>query len=215
MLKNYFKIAVRNLLKNSVFSLINILGLSIGIACCMTILLWVKHEMSYDAHHVNADNIYGVGTTFINQKEEKSGSGSPSPLGPNLVQEFPEIQTMTRIFRPFNNDKSIIQLLEDGNIQESFYESNGYAVDSTYFDIFKYEFLKGNPKTALAEPNTVVLTEPVAAKIFGKQSAINQVVRISNSIGTIDYRVTGVVKKPNNPSHLNGHFFMSMYSGEL
>lgn len=215
MLQNYFKIALRNLLKNKVFSLINVFGLSIGMACCMIILLWVKHELSYDKHHVNAENLYGVGTIFINQGEEKRTAGTPAPLGPNLVLEFPEIQKMTRLFISFNEDKSIVQLLKDSIINESFYETNGYAVDSTFFDIFNHDFLEGNPKTALTEPNTVVLTEPMAKKLFGNQNAINQMVRISNTIGTIDYRVTGVVKKSKNPSHLDGYFFMSIYSGAI
>ncbi|MDX1939693.1 MAG: ABC transporter permease, partial [Saprospiraceae bacterium] len=89
MLKNYFKIALRNLLKNKIFSLINIFGLSIGMACCMTILLWVKQELSYDKHHVNNENIYRVGTTFVKNGEESKGAGTPAPLGPNMLLEFP------------------------------------------------------------------------------------------------------------------------------
>ncbi|MDX1940725.1 MAG: ABC transporter permease, partial [Saprospiraceae bacterium] len=104
---------------------------------------------------------------------------------------------------------------EEGKVSESFYETDGYAVDSSFFDIFKYDFTEGNPKTALTEPNMVVLTESMAKKIFPNQSAINQTIRISNTIGNLDYRVTGVVKDPKNPSHLNGHFFMSIYSGEI
>ena len=216
MLKNYFKIALRNLLKNKVFSLVNILGLSIGMACCMTILLWVKQELSYDRHHVDSENIFRVGTIFIGQGEETRLSGTPAPFGPALRSEYPEIQAMARLVAPFNNeDKSLIQQMDEKSAQESFYETGGYYVDSSFFEIFTYDFIAGDPKTALNQPNTAVLSEEVAQKIFGTSDPIGKIFRTKSSMGDLDYQVTGVFKNPKQASHINARFFMSIYTGGL
>lgn len=216
MLKNYIKIALRNLLKNKVFSLINILGLSIGMACCMLILLWVQHELSYDRHHDRPEDLYRVWTTLIFQGEEKDFAGTPTPMGPTLKAEYPEVQTMVRILEPLGESQSMIQLRNsNGEVMNSFYEDNGYLVDSTFFDLFKYEFIEGNPKTALTEPNTVVLSEEIARKLFPNKSAMGEIIRISNSNGDVDFSVTGIFAEPENPTHIPGRFYMSLYSGDL
>ncbi|MBK7871014.1 MAG: ABC transporter permease [Saprospiraceae bacterium] len=216
MLKNYIKIALRNLLKNKVFSLINILGLSIGMACCMTILLWVKHELSYDKHHEQAENLYRVWTTLLIQDDVLDFAGTPTPMGPTLKLEYPEVQTMTRLLAPLGESQSILQLRNStGEVTESFYEDNGYMVDSTFFDIFKYDFIEGNPKTVLTEPNTVVLSEEIAEKLFPGKNAMGEMVRISNSNGDVDFRITGVFATPKKPTHIPGRFYMSLYSGNI
>lgn len=216
MIQNYFKIALRNLFKNKVFSLINILGLSIGMACCMLILLWVSHELSYDKHHENAEDIYRVWTTFILPEEEMQYAGTPGPMAPNLKAEFPEIKAATRLVVPFNENKSVLQRPSDGDKDyPPFYEPDGFLVDSSYFEIFTYDFIEGSLKRALTEPNTVVLSESIARKMFPDQPALNQIIRISNSNGDLDYKITGVFKENNKPTHIGGNFFMSLYSGGI
>lgn len=213
MLRNYFKIAIRNLLKNKTFSLVNIFGLSIGMACCMTILLWVQHERSYDKHQERAEDLYRVWTTLVSQDGTTNFVGTPTLLAPNLKQDFPEIQTVTRIL-PFGASEAIIQLKNSaGAVQQSLYEPYGCLADSTFFDIFKYNFIEGNPKTALNQPNTVVISEEIAQKLFPNQSAINQVIYIKNNNGDNDFQITGVFKPSKAPSHLEGRYFMSMYTG--
>lgn len=215
MLQNYFKIALRNLFKNKVFSFINILGLAIGMACCMLILLWVQHELSYDKYHTHADDIYRVGTVFVGQDNESKSTGTPAPLGPALMQEYPEVEAMARLVPPFNSEnKDLIQVLRDSAVIASFYEKDGFYVDSSFFKIFTYDFLAGNPETALNQPNTAVLSEEVARNIFGNSAnAVGQVFRIKSSNGDTDYRVTGVFRQPEQPSHIKGRFFLSIYTG--
>jgi len=212
MLRNYFKIAFRNLQKNKVFSLINILGLSVGMASCMLILLYVQNEASYDKHHTRAEDIYRIGTTFSDIN--RNTASTPAPLAFTLRKDFPEVEQATRVFVPFNEDKSIFKLIESGKTIQSFYETKGFYADSTFFDIFSYAFLEGNPRTALNQPNAVVLSEEIAHKLFRNKSALNKVIRISNSNGNIDFKITGVFR-PTELSHIDGRFFMSLSSGQM
>ncbi|MDJ1491795.1 ABC transporter permease [Cytophagaceae bacterium DM2B3-1] len=214
MLRNYFKIAFRNLQKNKAFSFINILGLSVGMACCMLILLYVQNEISYDKHHTRAEDMYRVGTTFVTTDQTKNMPYTPAPMAFTLKADFPEVEQATRVFVPFNEDKAIFKLAENGKVSKSFYESKGYMADSTFFDLFSYKFIEGVPHTALNEPNSVVVSEEIAQKLFGNQSALNKIVHIASSNGNIDFKITGVFR-PDKLSTIDGRFFMSLSSGEM
>ncbi|HEY5393459.1 MAG TPA: ABC transporter permease, partial [Hanamia sp.] len=214
MLKNYFKIAWRNMMKNKVFSFINILGLSTGLVCCMLITLYILNETSYDRYQKNADRIYQVGTEFKGLGNFKKLPNTPAAMGEIMAQVFPEIQQTTRLARLFNEDKTLLQYRESNGTDKSFYETNGYVADSTFFRIFTYHFIEGNPATALSNPNTIVLSEDIAQKMFGNQPAINKVIHVSSSTnGDHDFLVTGVFKPIDKPSHIDGRFFLSMMGG--
>ena len=222
MLRNYLLLAVRNLRKNKFFSAVNIFGLSVGLACCMLISLFIYEQTHYDRHHDRAADIYKVGTTFIKlgdtENPERATYNTPSPLAAALKQEFGEIEKTARIQEVFEHDKTLVQSLENGTVQKALSEPKGYFADSTYFDLFRYEFLEGNPSKALVEPATVVISNEMARKLFNGAPAYGKILRISNGWfegGDLDFRVTGVFRQPDAPTELNGHFFMSLYSGEL
>lgn len=198
--------------RNKVFSLINIAGLAIGLACCMFILIYVLDQFSYDRHHNRAKDIYRVATVSINQDGEIPNVVSPAPLAAALQLEFPEVDKAARMFVPYNDDKSLVQYFQGGQLITSFYESKGYLADADFFQIFNYHFTEGSPVTALKEPNTVVISEEIAEKLFGHTPALNKVIRINNSNGVIDFRITGVFKTAGK-SHIDGRFFMSLQSG--
>jgi len=212
MLKNFFITAWRNLFRNKLFSLINISGLAIGLACCMFILIYVLDQFSYDRHHNDAKDIYRVATNTIDHGKETPNVVSPAPLAAALKLEFPEIDKTARMFVPYNDDKSLIQYFSSGQLITSFYESKGYLADADFFDIFNYHFTEGNPATSLQEPNTVVISQAMAQKLFNNSSALDKVIRIKNSNGDIDFRITGVFTELGK-SHIDGKFFMSLKSG--
>ena len=216
MLKNYFKIAWRNLMKNKVFSFINVLGLSTGLVCCMLITLYILNETSYDRYQKNADNIYQVGTDFIGLGNFKKQPTTPAAMGEIMKSVFPQIQQTTRMVRLFAEDKTLLQYTPQNGAIKSFYETKGYVADSTFFRMFTYHFIEGNPATALSGPNSVVLDEEIAKKIFGNEPALNKVIHISSSTnGDNDYQVTGVFRPINKPSHIDGRFFMSTMGGNI
>lgn len=198
--------------RNKVFSLINIAGLAIGLACCMFILIYVLDQFSYDRHHNRAKDIYRVATVSINQDGEIPNVVSPAPLAAALQLEFPEVDKAARMFVPYNDDKSLVQYFQGGQLITSFYESKGYLADADFFQIFNYHFTEGSPVTALKEPNTVVISKEMAEKLFGHTPALDKVIRISNSNGVIDFRITGVFTTAGK-SHIDGRFFMSLQSG--
>ncbi|MEO6218918.1 MAG: FtsX-like permease family protein [Ginsengibacter sp.] len=215
MFKNYFKIAWRNLMKNKTFSLINIFGLSVGLACCLLIALYLFDEFSYDNYQKNGNNIYQVGTVFIKGEKEEKMANTPAPMGPAMKQEFPEVIGQARLLGLFAEDKTLLRYTT-GNTQKTFYETKGYLTDASFFSMFTYNFIEGNAVASLANPNCVVLSQEIAQKFFGNQSALNKIIHISsNTNGEYDYKVTGVFKPFNTPSHIDGRFFVSINGGDM
>ena len=203
-------------MKNKVFSLINIVGLSTGLACCMLITLYILNETSYDRYQKNADNIYQVGTEFKGLGNIKKLPNTPAAMGEIMKSVFPEIQQTTRLVRLFGEDKTLLQYTPQNNAIKSFYETKGYLADSTFFRMFTYNFIAGDPSTALSNPNSVVLSEEIAKKIFGNQQALHKIIHISSSTnGDHDFEVTGVFKPINKPSHIDGRFFLSTMGGDV
>jgi len=210
MIKNYLKVAWRNLMKNKVFSFINVFGLSIGLTCCMLIALYLFNELSYDSYHKNVNSIYQLGTTFVKEGKEDRTANTPAPMARAMQMEFPEIEKGTRLLKMFADDRTLFQYTEpDGNVR-SFFEPKGFVADSTFFQVLTYNFIEGNPATALINPNSVVISEAVAHKIFGRESPINKTLFISSStIGDGTYNVSGVFATAPNPSHIDAGFFLS------
>lgn len=216
MIKNYFKIAWRNLVKNKVFSFINILGLTVGITSCMLITLYILNEISYDRYQKNGNNIYQLGTTFIQQGKEMNLPTTPAPMAHAMQMDFPEIEMNTRMMGLFAEDKTLMQYNDKNGESKSFYETKGYLADSTFFRMFTYKFIEGNAATALNNPNSIVLSEEIAQKIFGGQQALNKVIHISSSSnGDYDFMVTGVFRPNTRPSHIDARFFLSMKGGNI
>ncbi|MEO5908167.1 MAG: ABC transporter permease [Ginsengibacter sp.] len=216
MIKNYFKVAWRNLMKNKVFSFINIFGLCAGLVCCMLISLYILNETSYDKYQKNADSIYQVGTEFIGLGNFKKVPNTPAAMGEMMKDAFPEIEQTTRLALLFSEDKTLLQYNESNGTQKSFYETKGLLADSTFFRMFTYNFIEGNATTSLDNPNTIVLDEEIAKKIFGNTPALNKVIHVSSSTnGNHDFLVTGVFKPIDKPSHIDGRFFMSMQGGDM
>lgn len=216
MLKNYFKIAWRNLMKNKTFSFINIFGLSVGLTCCMLIALYLHHELSFDSHHKDADRIYQLGTVFIKEGNEDRSANTPAPMARMMQMEFPEIEIGTRLLKTFADDKTLFQHASSNGDIHSFYETRGFLADSNFFNVFTYRFSEGNPATALANPNAVVISQKIAQKIFGSESALNKIIRISGSTnGDHDFKVTGVFTPAMSPGHIDAEFFMSLNGGAI
>jgi putative ABC transport system permease protein len=216
MLKNYLKIAWRNIQNNKLFSFINIFGLSIGFTCCLLIALYIVHETSYDHHHKNADRLYEVATTFVKDGRDDPMPNTPAPMAAAMKQEFPEIEETTRILQLFAEDKTLLQYKPQNGETKSFYETRGFAADSTFFRLFSYHFIEGNPHTCLDAPNTVVINEEIAKKLFGNEPALNKIISISsNTNGDTSFTITGVFRPVNMPTQIDVRFFISMKGGNL
>ena len=206
MLKNFIKIAFRNLERNKVYSFINIFGLSVGIACCILLCLYIQNELSYDQHHKDGENIYRVTTLTSFSTDNRPMKTTSAPIVWGIKDEVPEFDVVTRLVNPPNVAKNLIRY-ED----KLFYESDGYIADSTLFDIFTYNFVEGSPKSALTEANSVVLTKTLAQKIFGDTPALNKVISINQGGPVGDFKVTGVIAE-DYMTHIKANFFVSMTS---
>ncbi|MEQ8523779.1 ABC transporter permease [Gracilimonas sp.] len=204
MLKNYFKIALRNISKHKGYSFINISGLAIGIACCLLILVYVQHELSYDEYHQNADRIVRVS---MDVGEENPIAVTPSMVAPTLKQIVPEIEQWVRIYEPTRYSPAIITANENKFQEESFF----YA-DSSFFQIFTFDFIAGNPNTALDNPRSLVLPKSTALKLFGSTDVLGETVntRIFNT--NYDFEVTGVIEDVPTNSHFTFDYLGSLHT---
>ena len=197
MIINYFKIAWRSLLKYKGFSLINIFGLATGMACSLLIFLFVKDELSYDQYHKNAGRTYRVVKDFINDDGTRiPDATSPPALAPAMQREIPEVEGVTRI-RPDWGGTWLVEYGDKKNISENRY----WRADSNFFDIFTYTFIKGDPKTALSDVTSVVITQSIAKKYFGDEDPIGKTLKISCCGGSL--KVTAVIKDVPGNSHFH------------
>lgn len=205
MIRNFIKIALRSMMRNKAYSFINIAGLSIGVACCLILALYIQNEMSYDRHHNEADNLYRVTTQMIHDNGMLEMPRTSPPIVWGVKDEIPEIETVTRFLNPPGVEMSLIKYETS-----QFYESNGLIADGTFFDIFTYTFVEGNPKTALMEPNSVVITHTLARKLFGDQSGLNKVININQGGPSGDYKITGVIADDQPASHVKANLIVSI-----
>ncbi|MDQ3072600.1 MAG: ABC transporter permease [Bacteroidota bacterium] len=198
MLRNYFKIALRNILRNRISSVINILGLAVGISACVLIYMYVQNELSYDRHHVKADRIYRVTTDLNTNGQDDRLALSSYTLAPLLKQNYPEVEAATRLF-PVSK-----QTVWHGE-KVSTLENVAFA-DSNFFQVFDYDFLSGDPVTALIKPRSMVVTEETAMKYFGTRDALGKVLKFAKN----PFTVTGVLKNTGDRSHINTNAFLSI-----
>lgn len=191
MFKNYLKIAFRNIIRHKTYSLINISGLALGIACCMLIALFVKHELNYDRYHEKAKNIYRV-ERFINFEDFYGGIPITShPYGPALKKDFPEIKEMVRIW-PRSTD-----ILDQNN---QYNRAKFIYADASVFDVFTWPLIKGDEKSALSDPFSIVITESLAKRYYLDTDPLGQT--LTMQLGTDqDYKVTGILKDIPDNSH--------------
>jgi putative ABC transport system permease protein len=195
MLKNYLKIALRNLWKNKAFSAINIIGLAAGLAVCLSIVLYVVDELSYDKYNVNAGRIYRLDADIYFNNTQFSATASPRPLAPTLVKDYPQIEQMVRL----NNAGDILVKKGNDNIQDH----NAVFADSTFFKVFTASMLAGDPATALNEPHSIVIDETTARKYFNSTDVLGKTLYIDN---TVYCKITGVYKDFPAQSHFHFHF---------
>ena len=211
MFKNYFTITYRNLLKQKLYAFINIGGLAIGLTCFILIMLYIQHELSYDRFFENSDSIHRVyhrqpGNIYF---DSDYFSVTPAQLATTLTAEFPEVTHATSV-----KDQMVLLAYNDSHFWEY-----GYLADTSFFDIFSYSFLAGNPKEALKEARSIVLTQSLAQKIFGPQDPMGQLLSFQNdrplgntSLDAIPYKVTGVIEDPPANSSFQFSYIVDIHS---
>jgi len=203
MIKNYFKVAFRNLWKNKSYSAINIFGLAIGLASCLLITLYVTDELSYDRHFKNADRIYRINSDIRFGGGDLHMTQTSDMMGELLKKDYPQIEQYTRIY---NNEGP--KLIRKGN--EFITEARVANVDSTFFSVFQLPAVEGDTRTALNEPNTVVITESAAKKYFGSVDVMDKQIEVKDDSANTPYKITAVIKDIPKETHFNFEFLFSM-----
>ena len=199
MFRNYLIIAVRNLLRHKGYSAINVLGLAIGMASCVLILLYVQDELAYDQHHEKKDRIYRIAESATITGRSIEAAVTPPSWAPVLARDYPEIERYTRIKPP--GSRWLIRHEEN-----RFYERYFIFADSSVFDIFTIPLVQGNPRTALVEPHTVVVSESMAGKYFGDENPIGKVITGDD---LYEFTVTGIMRDMPRNSHFHFDFLAS------
>ncbi|MEM1136974.1 MAG: ABC transporter permease, partial [Bacteroidota bacterium] len=204
MIKNYLIIAFRNLLKHKFYSFINIAGLSVGITCCILILLYVKDELSYDTYNEKAPQIYRAIARGMFGGNEFNAPEMPSPFAEAIVNDYPEVLQATRIRR---RGSFLVRYDTPSGEIKSFKEEEIAYIDSNFFNVFTIPLLKGEPEKVLKAPNTVVINRKTAKKYFGEENPIGKTLKIN---GNTDYTVSGLIEKVPDNSHFDFDMFFSM-----
>lgn len=203
MFRNYIKIGFRNITKHKGFSFLHIAGMAIGLALFILIALYIQFELSFDRFHTNFDQIYRVEQILAHESGSEPTAGCPTPLSGAFKADIPEFEAVTRFI---NWGNPLITTLDT----RKFEIERVYAVDNAFLQMFTFPMVKGDINTALKEPNSMVLTETEARRVFGFEEALGQVIRVNNSN---DFKVTGVIADVPKNSHLrfNGLISVSSY----
>ncbi len=200
MFKNFLKVALRNLWKNKAFSAINIVGLSVGLAVCLLIVLYVKDELSYDRYNEHAENIYRIDADISFNGTQFTSAVSPAPLVPTLMKDYPQILQYTRL----RNFGDILVKKDNQNVQNH----NAVFADSTFFQVFSIPMIAGNRLTALNEPNSIVIDETTAKKYFNSTNVVGKTLYVDNSVNC---KITGVIKDIPPQSHFHFSFIRPIH----
>jgi putative ABC transport system permease protein len=205
MIKNFFALALRNLLKRKLYSFINIFGLAIGVAVCLVILQYVDFELSYDTFHKNAKQIYRTTTsTYTNGEFRGTNVISSYAQGPSLQADMPEVKSYVRTHPMYGG--AVVTYKRTAGDPVAFHEDNMHFVDSSYLDVFTHQALNGNLSTALDKPASIVITNKMAEKYFREEDPIGKIMNVSGGWADGDYEVTAVIE--NIPQ--NSHFIFDM-----
>jgi putative ABC transport system permease protein len=202
MIRNFLKIAWRNLARNKVYSIINITGLAIGLSCFLLITLYVMDELSYDTYYPNAKNIYRINTDIHFGSSIQHTSQTSDMMGQLLKKDYPQVESYTRIYV---NDGH--KLIRKGN--DFIDEAHVANVDSTFFDMFRLPAIAGDVQHGLDEPNTVIVTASAAKKYFGTTDVVGKTIEIRSSKNPF-YKITAVINDVPQNTHFNFDFFFSM-----
>jgi len=200
MFRNYVKTALRNILRYKGYSLINIAGLTVGMACFILIFLWVYDELNYDTFHTHSDRLFRI---ILKQADNPGDQGFPSTpyvLPRILKEEYPEIAEVTRI-----RTQGYPSAVRYEDI--TYYEQSFFLADPSFFSMFSYDFTVGDPQTVLSDPNSVVITKEAAKKYFGEKDPMGRILRWNNDR---DLEVTGIIEKVPYNSHLQFDFIASL-----
>lgn len=199
MFRNYLLTTLRSILKRKAFTFLNVSGLAIGTAASLLILQYVKDELSYDDFHTKGENIYRVRFDSYRNGELNLRAASSFPkIGPAMKDEFPEVENYTRLFLRYGGE---VVRYEETRIKEE----NLFQAEQSFFEVFSYKLIEGDPATALKEPNTAVIEKKTARKYFGNESALGKRIRVGTRE---EYEIRGVVESPEN-SHLKFTFLLS------
>jgi len=211
MIANYIKIASRNLVKHKGFSIINIFGLSAGLACSMIIILYVFNELTYDRFHPDSHRIYRAAVHKKSIAGEFHQATTPGPLAPALKEVYSQVEEAVRIIPPYENAAHVLVTYGE----KRFFEKRIVFTDPGIFRVFHIPFLSGSPDVSLNRPNTILLTENLAGKYFGTQNPVGKLLHIEfdydvRPVKIEDFEVTGVIKNPPANSHLKYDMLVSM-----
>ena len=172
----------RKLVRDKFYTLINIIGLTFGLTCSTIFLIYVHHELTYDGHHEHADRIYRVAQNFVTSGKPKKFAVTSPALGPALHREYPQIEAFVRIKPTYH----LLVACEDAE----FYEEFAAFTDSNIFSVFSYEFLSGDPLTCLSDPGSIVISESLAEKYFGRKNPLGEALLVENRL---PLTVTGII----------------------
>ena len=198
MLQNYLTIALRNFRRQPAYSALNIIGLTLGIAAALFILLYITEETRFDTYHEKADRIFRISSDVTEPDDHFKWSTTQDPLAMQLKTDYPEVEEFVR-FNPNGRTR-----LAHGD--KFFFEEKIFIVDSTVCNVFSFDFLRGDAKTALAAPNSIALSESVAKRIFGDSDPIGEVLKTPSDR---EYKVTGVYRDMPKHSHLIANAMIS------
>ncbi len=198
MFNNYLKITFRNFRRQKAFSLINVIGLAVGMACCICILVYIQHELSYDSFHANADNIYRLVMNGVFSGKPFDVALSSAPIGPTLVNEFPGIDNAVRFH---HRDRTPVKYKE-----KQFFEEGIFWADKTVFEVFGFPLIKGNPETVFENPFSAVITQETANRYFGREDPLGKIIQFNRNE---EYTITGVMKDVPDNSHFAFDFLLS------
>jgi len=203
MFRNYFNVAFRSILKDKFYTLINVFGLVLGITSCIFIAIFIKDELSFDRFNSKADRIYRINEFIVTEGGGERSSSAPFPVGPTLLDEYPnKIETQVRFF----NFQSPTLLISEENSKKEFNEPHVLFVDSTFFQVFDYEVSQGDKSTALQHPNSVLLTQSAAQRYFGNDDPLGKMIKLE---GRQELIVTGVMPNPPANAHFQFDFLIS------
>ena len=212
MILHQLKIAFRQMKRQRFFTALNLTGLAVGSASFLMIYVYVWDEFSYDRFHENADQLFRVNMTNIwIESNDMFGSTSPA-VAEAIKSDIPEAQTVVRVNQPYYGQEQIVTVTDEVNNLRTFEESSIFGSEPGFFDIFSFELIKGNPATALSEPNVMILTESHAKKLFPDQSAFGQTVKVGLNDNQKSFVVTGILKDLPDQSHFHFDILVSLTS---
>jgi putative ABC transport system permease protein len=204
MIKNYLKVAVRNLLKHKGYAFINILGLAVGIAASVLIFLYITFEMSYDKFHEKANRTYRITADWSNKGDSRIHQlGTPFILAKTIREKYPQVEAITQLSGPVGD---VIVRYKD----TAFKETEAFCAEPSFFDVFSFPLLKGNPETSLRDPNMLVMTQSLAKKYFGDEDPMGKTIEIQASGEQLFFKVTGLMEDIPQNSHFQFDMLISM-----